>query len=137
MIGLTMVAAYHMYYDYVTGADWVRLVLLFFAYFIPINVLSYIRMRIADPYNPRWYKPKTPKPQAKKPAKPMPQPAAASQEPIPMAPKDAQKPRERNFAAPPTVEALKPDLASVRPSMPSRLRKFVAKGEEAIQSPKK
>lgn len=106
----------HLYVAWMAGADAGRLVLMFFAYVIPICAMLSMRSRLREA------------PQRPKKAKTTPIPPIR-QEPLPDAPQTLQ---ERRFAVPPMVRVPIAQTAAVQPSMPVRLRLFVAEGEESI-----
>lgn len=98
------------------GADWFRLLLIFFAYVIPIVLLLDWSNKLKEPRT-------APRQAQVAPSLPI------ETQPIPEAP---QEPQGRRFAVPPTVGATNPVKAPVRASMAPQLREFVSKGERAI-----
>lgn len=110
--GLNFVMWGHLYIAWQAGADVGRLLLMFFAYVIPICAMLSLRGRLREA------------PQRPKKVKVMPTPQRR-QEPFPEPPQRAQ---ERRFAVPPMVRVPITQTAIVQPSMPDRLRRFVVEG---------
>lgn len=107
----------HLYVAWMAGADAGRLVLMFFAYVIPICAMLSLRSRLREA-QPRPTKART---------TPIRQ---IRQEPLPDAP---QTPQERRFAVPPMVRVPIAQTATVQSSMPNRLRQFVVLGQQQIE----
>jgi len=107
----------HLYVAWMAGAASGRLVLMFFAYVIPICAMLSLRSRLREA-QPRPTKART---------TPIRQ---IRQESLPDAP---QRPQERRFAVPPMVRAPIAQTAAVQSSMPKRLRQFVVLGQQKIE----
>ena len=107
----------HLYVAWMAGAASGRLVLMFFAYVIPICAMLSLRSRLREA-QPRPTKART---------TPIRQ---IRQESLPDAP---QRPLERRFAVPPTVKVPIAEASVVPSSMPDRLRRFICDGMQHIE----
>lgn len=134
-MGAIIVGVIHLYNRYIDGADGLSLLLLFGVYFVIINVLQVVRMRIADPYNPNWYRPKTPKPEpVSSPIPSIPPQLAVPSSAVPEAPVTVpSRSAQRKPAVPPLVCDVDHQLTDASPAMSSKLQAFVNAGQAKMK----
>ncbi|WFE92645.1 hypothetical protein K1718_27350 (plasmid) [Roseibium porphyridii] len=118
------------------GGGWVPLGITVVVLLVVGNLLEWMRERITDPYNPRWYREKKPKPKkekklkAPKPEKPR---LTKKSDPVASAPvTKSSRANKRRFATPPTVAVEDGKTAPASSAMTNELQCFVEQGQAEI-----